>query len=36
MYPKSTAPGTYTIHLIGVGANSKLIHAQDFTLTVTP
>ena len=36
LYPKSTAPGTYTINLSGVGANTKLTHTQAITLTVTP
>jgi parallel beta-helix repeat protein len=36
LYPKSTAPGTYTINLSGVGANTRLTHAQTITLTVTP
>ena len=36
LYPKSTAPGTYTINLSGVGANTTLTHTQAITLTVTP
>ncbi|HEY6413539.1 MAG TPA: Ig-like domain repeat protein [Edaphobacter sp.] len=36
LYPKSTAPGTYTINLNGVGANTGLAHTQPITLTVTP
>jgi hypothetical protein len=36
LYPKSTTPGTYTINLNGVGANTGLAHTQAITLTVTP
>ena len=36
LLPKSTAPGTYTVNLNGVGANTKLTHTQAIILTVTP
>lgn len=36
LLPKSTAPGAYTININSVGANTKLKHTQEITLTVTP
>jgi hypothetical protein len=29
------APGTYTIQVTGVGANSNITHYQNITLTIT-
>jgi hypothetical protein len=31
----SAAPGTYTIQVVGVGANSNVTEYQNVTLTVT-
>jgi hypothetical protein len=36
LYPKSTAPGVYTINITGAGATTGLQHTQPITLTVTP
>lgn len=35
-YPGSTPPGTYTFHLNGAGADTKITHSQTITLIVTP
>jgi len=36
LYPKSTAPGTYSIKVTGVGATTKLTHSALVSLSVTP
>jgi hypothetical protein len=35
LYPKSTAPGVYTINVTATGASSHLAHNALITLTVT-